>query len=796
MSMIRFSREVLLPEQCRLHAASRPVLLALAVFASLAPGLTGCAGGGADVDGEWEASAERAVPPPELDYLPSGELHPRHASAPPAPLEGGLETPLRPGEPSGTPDAQPRPATRPDDPDQIIRRWMIGDTVAPELPEKFAGTGEDPVLRSLERDPWIRYLSVDASMPPDEREDALRDILDLPLSDSLKQLVLLDIASDVSFKSRRANFIRRYGFYANWFNRVTYATSRAVQGNVQAVGQVVVDAVFDRIASAEVTPAERRIYKLLREMEREGRGNRGDRDRMAELEERINEAFAEADLEKAEFALEQNDPDLARFYARGAGARMPGNRKATRLENEAEAEIAARRRRFLASNQVGYPDREPPFRIDPPDLLRASLSRRHSDMIAQLEEHDAAMEARFRRRGDEPAAQGNEPLDPGQEFLARLLASLPDQNQSATLAMRQWAGTLREAGYAPEEETLWLKRLLQDPQFNPDLRLARAQSSRRGHLASFVFLGPESARERAYTFASRLSSAFDALAGIGVFYVFEVFYRAGVVAFSPPPPREEMFDAAAAYIRASPADESSRKTAAWLIEQYLDAGRFDRARDILDRYGELDREKSEELFEMEARRLYAMGSAAPPGSPEQIYLLGRAVETAPGTRISARAAKKLAESEAEPGESWQVEASWESIARWFNEPPPGPFPGKPQWFDDDPSNGEVTRPTFNLEGEGSRPESVLLTYGVRENGRVEYVQEWLLLRSYPGEVAEWIGHILQQRDRVQREAQRWGRPRIPYSVVGGVGLSGVDFYPKLRPIETSADELDLYRQSE
>lgn len=794
MLSFRFAREAFLLARCRVNLLvhARPVYLAMLSCLAVAP--TGCAGSDAAVNAESEASAERAVPPPELNFLRSGELDDERASAGAA--EGGLETPLRPGESTERDNAAPMRSAHPDDPDQVIRRWMIGDTAAPTLPGKFAGTADDPVLQSLERDPWIRYLSIDTSMPAGEREEALREILDLPLSDALRQLVLLDIASDASFQSRRADFIRRYGFYANWFNRLTYATSRAVQGNVQAVGQVVVDAVFDRIGSEEVTPAERRIYKLLREMEREGRSTRSDRERMAELEARINEAFAEADLEKAEFALEQNDPDLARFYARGAQARLPESRTATKLENEAESEIAARRRRFLASSQVGYPDREPPFRLDEPELLRASLSRRHSDLIGQLEQHEAAVEARHRRKKNEPLPEGPEPLDPGQEFLARLLASLPDQNQSATLAMRQWAGTLQDAGYAPEEETLWLKRLLQDPRFNPDLRLARAQSSRRGHLASFIFLGPESARERAYTFTSRLTSAFDALAGIGVFYVFEVFYRTGVVALSPPPPREEMFDAAAAYIRASPADRSSRKTAAWLIEQYLDAGRFDRARDILDRYGELDREKSEELFEMEARRLYAMGSAAPPGSPEQAYLLGRAVETAPGTKIASRAAKKLAEAEAAPGEPWQVEAAWESIGRWFNEPLPGPFPGKPQWFDGSPANGEITRPTFSLEGEGSRPESVLLTYAVRENGRQDYVQEWLLLESYPSEVREWIGYLLRQRDRVQRETRRWDRPRIPYSVVGGVGLSGVDFYPKLRPIETQADEFDLYQSPE
>lgn len=738
------------------------------------------------------AGSPESVPPPELLFLPSGELEEGTGISDEPAGESVDETPERPrsqGEEPAAPRDVARPS-RPDDPDEVIRRWMIGDA-ASGLPKQFGETA--PAKRGATPDGWLAYLAIQPNLEVSQREAALKRLLDGPISDPLRQLILLDITSDLSFKSRQAAFVRRYGFYANWFNRFTYAASRAVQGNLQATGQVMVDAVFDRIGASEVTPAERRIYKLLRDLEQEGRSSRKDQKRIVKLGRSIDEAVAESDMERAEFALRQNDPDLAKFYARGAQVRLPASGRAKRLENQAEAEMAARRRRFVASNQVGYPDRKPPFRADEPELLRAALSRRHSDLVAQLERHDVALKARASRGKDGAAPEDARPLDPGQEFLARLLASLPDQNTAATLAMRQWAGTLREAGYAPRDETLWIKNMLQDPQFNPDLRLARAQSSRRGHLASFIFLGPESSRERAYNFASRMTSAFDALAGIGVFYIFETFYRAGIVAFSPPPPREEMLDAAAAFIRASPADRTSRREAAWLIEQYLDAGRFDRARDVLERYGELDRAKSEELLAMEARRTYQTAAAAPTGSPEQRYLLKRTMEIAPGSAPAKQAEKKLARAEKERGEPWEVEATWGAVAKWFPEPLPGPFPGKPQWFDGEAANGEVVGDRVRFEGEGLHPESVMITYSVREAGRSDYVQEWLLLASSPPSVEAWIRYQLAEQKRVEEESARLGRPRIPYSFIGGVGLSGVDFYPTLRPIETQPGELDLYR---
>jgi hypothetical protein len=754
--------------------------------------LCACGRAPAPVPPAHDARAPRGIPPAELDFIPPDEnptmvRPPLPASA----LDDG--TPERPGDQGGATQAvqAPRPV-RPDDPDEIIRRWLLGDLRPTEAPQRFSGMNADPSLAPGRRDPWIQYLSLPETSHPDDREQALQDLLNEPISDQLRTLILLDISSDLSFQSRRAAFIRRYGFYANWFNRVTYAASRAVQGNLQGAGQAVVDTVYEGFGVRQVTPAERRIYKLLRDLEREGRGTRGDQKRLARLGSKIDTAMAEADLEQAEFALRQGNPDLARFYARGALVRLPGNTRARKLENQAEADIAARRRRFLASNQLGFPDRDPPFVADPPELLRASLSRRHSDLIAQLVQHDAAVEARRSRRRNESPPPGPDPLDPGQEFLARLLASLPDQNQAATVAMRQWADTLHGAGYAPREQTLWLERLLQDPQHNPDLRLARAQGSRRGDIATFIFVGPESSRERAYTFASRMTTAFDALAGVGFFYVFEVVYRAGVAAFSPPPPHEEMLDAAAVYITASPADRSSRRVAAWLADQYVDAGRFDRARDILDRYGELDPAKNAELLELEARRYYRRAAAFPAGSAEQAFFLIQAAETAPNSKVAGQAKRKLADRSRLRDEPWELRASWNSVAEWFSGPLPGPFPGKPRWFDGDPANGEISGPTLRLEGEGANPENVLLTYSVRESGLTNYIQEWLLLEAYPPRVREWIHYQLAEVDRIERQRERLGRPRIPYSVLGGVGLSGVDFYPQLRQIEMHPGELDLY----
>lgn len=676
---------------------------------------------------------------------------------------------------------------------ETIRQWMSGrglggDGATTETEESRADDASDL---------WIAYISIPRDLGPDEREQRLDALLKLSVPDALRHVVLEDIASDRAFQSRRAEFIRRYGFYSNWFNRFAYTGSRMLQGNVQAGAQLVVDGVFDLVGRQEMTAAERKFARILRELDREGRSSEKDRKKLEKLERRLASALADLDAERAGWSLEQGNPDAAIFYAQSALVQEPGNDDARRAEREALREVAARNRRRIASNQVGYADRAPPVKRNSPAHLRAAISGRSSD-LADILEANRASELNAGGPHAEPPGATPEALDEGEEFLLRMLATLPAQDESAIIAMRRWAEELKDEGFDPPVESLWLQRLLGDPEFNPELRLARAQAARRGNLTRFILVGPDGARERTYTFASRTTAAVNALGSVGIFYGFEVLYRAGIVVFFRPPPAEEGLDSAAAFLRAAPQDRDSRRVARWLAEQYIDAGRFDGAKAVLKRYGELDVERMEELLEDEASRTVRSAKTRAYHDPRRAPMLRHAIELAPQSSAARKAKKALAKAPPRP-QPIVAEVDWNSFGAWVKAPLPAWLPGETDWFDGQAENGEVEdngEKGFLIAAEGAAPEEVTISYSMRlATGKRKRIERSMLLSELEPFQVAWIAHQLQDRVRARRSASRLVRPRIPYSVVGGVGLSGLDFYPKLRPIEEDTADLYLYRDA-
>ena len=60
-------------------------------------------------------------------------------------------------------------------------------------------------------------------------------------------------------------------------------------------------------------------------------------------------------------------------------------------------------------------------------------------------------------------------------------------------------------------------------------------------------------------------------------------------------------------------------------------------------------------------------------------------------------------------------------------------------------------------------------------------------------LGEWI-HVMAAEEKLKESARkRPTRLPIPYEVVGGIGASGVDQYPKLLTPEDGSVDLALYR---
>ncbi len=646
----------------------------------------------------------------------------------------------------------------------LIRGWLTDDR-----PTTASATSSQAEPTNA-ADPWSVYLRESIHGNGRTDEESLRALLALPIPDSLRRIALQDLASDAKFQSRQAQFIRRYGFYAGGFNRLAYVATRVLLGNIQAAGQLGVDAVFAVFGPKQVTVAERRLYKALQDQEREGRSDRRDQDRMAKLEIRVNDALAAVDLERAQWALKHDDPDSANFYARGALGRKPDWSKAEPTRFEAEREIARRGRESVASDQVGYPDRAPPVILNAPDLLRAASSSKTDALEKGANE---------KHWSDE------------EKLLVSALSILNGENADRVKVTRDIASTLAESE-ANEHEADWLRGLLLNPQYNVELRLARAHASRRADLARFIFLGPETTRERAYTLSSRLAQMWNALSGVGVFYVFETAYRGGIAYFSPPPPADEPLDATAEFLRLAPSHPDSPDLARRLARVYEREGRFDQSRALLKRFDLLDAKKDASLTNAEARRILSQAELLPPDDPRREAWLKKVMELVPDSSLSATAERQMKRNPRR-GDKIEIRISWETFRDWFGDRLPPGTSLRTEWFDGESGNGEVEQYGIAILSEGSQPAKVQLRYGVQINGEHKVIEQPVALSDDSSELQRWIRFCLDENDRNKRGLRELNRLPFPFEITGGAGLSGVDFYPRLLPIEIKPNERALYQ---
>lgn len=605
---------------------------------------------------------------------------------------------------------------------------------------------------------WKAYAKALEIKATEEREKALRDIYDKTDSGYLRGVILVAISEDPDFKSRQARFIRRYGYYANWFNRLAVTFGETLQGRVAAVGQLGVDAVNDLVQPAEADPLERRAYELA--MESDATRDPDAIKRLERLRTRVDRARAAGDLDRAQWALDQDDPAAAEFYAGQALVERPGWGSAESLQEKAAAESAAKNRRALASTQVGYPDRDPQVRPADVELARAILAGPASSAPKKSDEEKLGAEL----NGAVPAA-----ADRGRAGM-----------------MRQWEAALGRNRNAPEDAIGWARAWIDDPRHNPDRRLDQARARRRGQLIHYIFIGPDTPRRRAYKAASWATQTYEAMQNIGIFYVFEVLGRSVQTTFAPPVPADAVRDAQAAWL-ADASDLKSgeaRDVAEALADAYESDHRYADARSRLDAAGLLDDEKKADLNKAEAKYDARMAEENPESSAT---LVARARALDPSVKIKMKKPKPKDEQK-----SWHLD--WRTLAAWTGERLPAGLPGKAEWFDGKAENGEATDDGLWFERPDAKDrERMTLRYLLQYPNERSVCQVELRAGQLPGRVREWLGLSGALGEESRQKVERLKRLPIPMEVEGGAGMSGIDFYPKLLPIETKRGELELYR---
>lgn len=642
---------------------------------------------------------------------------------------------------------------------QLLRHWLAGDAFPGRAMQQTSSTA---ALQTLE--PWLLYIDAMSSTEPGYRDRALGRVGRRNQDPFVHAAMLRAIAIDPSVQSRQAQFFRRYGFYANWFNRLFYSAGRALQGNLSAGLQLGVDAVADLFRPREANEQERRAYALMQRARELRQRRTYDRETLAKLERSVDMAFARADLDQAQWALDQGDAVSASFYAEQALVRRPDWGAASDTRDEAEIAAAAQRRRALASGQAGYPDRTPPVDLVDAEVLRGVLG------------------------GDAPTSASAAGAQ--HAALITLLTELPRPGAGRATMMRDWPDLVDDHRKTAEADARWMLAFAGDPAQNPDLRLNNAIETRRGKQLHYVFLGPERTRERAYKTASWLTQTYNALASIGVFYVFEVAGRAMKVTFGSPVPMEEVIDAEANWLATAgdPTAKGSREIARDLAERYRENDRYEDARAVLERSGELTLSDRRSLKRAEARRLTNVAETLPPGRLRTAYY-DRA--TSLSAEIAARSLKRTTKQDERrrlPAEEYQL--SWEGLQRLTRLALPSGLPGSPGWFDGEASNGEINPEGFFIR---YRPGDTManLSYTILQPGADELFYEDIELERLPSALRIWLELGGEQRRGNDQALNQLERVPIPFSIEGGVGASGVDLYPRLLPL--GDDHSELYR---
>jgi hypothetical protein len=132
------------------------------------------------------------------------------------------------------------------------------------------------------------------------------------------------------------------------------------------------------------------------------------------------------------------------------------------------------------------------------------------------------------------------------------------------------------------------------------------------------------------------------------------------------------------------------------------------------------------------------------------------------------------------------------MARWTGRKPPCGLPGEPAWFDGSPAGGEAARE--GLVFERRRGETLTtMRYLVNTPADRRVYQVKLAEKALPPEIRQWFALAADQGTAASQAIRQLRRLPIPVALEGGAGPSGVDFYPKLLPLQSRPGEIELYR---
>ena len=462
--------------------------------------------------------------------------------------------------------------------------------------------------------------------------------------------------------------------------------------------------------------------------------------------------MAEADTRRAEWHLKADDPAAALFYARQALHQEPDWSDPLKVIEQAEAELASRLREGLASSQF-IPMDAVPINEGEPELMRKWLARLPTS---------------------EPDSDNRSGL------LAGIVQELPRPGEGHGDMMDSWPDHLSGNENAPMSHRLWVLGMISSHTLNTGNRLQLAISRNRSQKIKYIFLGLERPQGHLYNTSSWLSRPLNSLHNIGFLYLFEMMGRMVRISLADAPAEEQLIDIMAAWLKEQnrPYDKRTRSIAQELSGYYLHLNRHQAARDVLHGYDLLTADDRENIDRKEYNWLSDRLETETDATRRETFIAR--LKELDSSRYTCQQ-DQITEVEENASREWFL--GWDMVMQVTRHRLPARLPGKPEWFDRDISNGEVTMSGLKLQTLSGDETKLLCEYSVLDGEQTVTYSTRIRKNELHPRLLKWMNLSDEQMRYADDTVTRFRKPRVPFELSASVGLTGMDFYPRLMPIE-------------
>lgn len=517
---------------------------------------------------------------------------------------------------------------------------------------------------------------------------ALRRKLELEIADD--PLALADARIS---ESRRARVARAVNAFSQALGRslalVALAPVRLAQA---AIGVAVAEHVDDPISVQE-----RQALAHWKQYVETNPGSPETPKLLARIEKMQRQWFhmkRERSVRSARRALENGQDELALVLASKALLYAPEDREASKLRNEAESRVFARRAARARSLEAAPPA---PGNPDGGDPLVAALARALLDP-----------------EGDIPGAarallEAGGPKGPYADE-ARFAEALAAGERGDESQMWQQLERLAREDVAERNMARHANQLVASPDTNPYAAFQSSRVERVEKQAGFILLGPLAGGARDRDLPRALEWLLEGPALVGTLGGIPSRLVQSVTVGATPARTPAVY--AQRYLERHPDGEHAADLRRWLVDYYADAGNAMRAFSVARSGESVDEERRAEL-ERDATRQMLESARRQPRRDLRLAMLGQIAEQHADTDAG-REAATLAHAEFEAATAQSIRIS----RGFFLENPVVAGPAgvglRPELLDDDPRNGELHPDGVRLIG-GRLLEFALVAPGGRDS---------------------------------------------------------------------------------